>query len=138
MGANDLLAGLANQAQILERATAHPWVVAVGYSFTPGVYQLGINIVERRMSDAPDPLGYLPAGAELNRYEVFPAARFDDMPASSRYKWKPHYRAYLMWRKAKAIGKQPAELQSWAEYDPVQIDEDVQRWASPGMRFGGE
>lgn len=133
-----LLNSIANQAAILERCTVYPWVVAVGYHITPGVHQLGINITERRMSDAPDPLGYLPTGAELNRYEVFPAARFDDMPANTRFKWKPHYRAYLMWRKAKAIGKQAAELQSWTDYDPVLIDESVQRWAAPGVRFTGE
>jgi hypothetical protein len=138
MGANDLLASLANQAAILEKCTVYPWVVAVGYHFTPGVHHLGLHITERRMSDAPDPLGFLPAGAELNRAEVLPAARLDDMPARGRERYKPHYRAYLMWRKAKAIGKQPVELQSWADYDPVLIEEDVQRWAAPGVRFGGE
>lgn len=138
MGANDLLAATAGSAAVIERATLHPWVVSVGYHFTPGVHHVILDVVERRMDDRPDPLGFLPTGAELNRAEVFPAARFDDMPAATRERWMPHYRAFLMWRKAKALGKHVAEMTPWVDYDAILVDESVQRWAKPGVRYTGD
>lgn len=133
-----LLDGIAHSASILEACTLHPWVVSVGYHFEPGVHHVILQVVERRMDDRPDPLGFLPEGAELSRAEVFPAARFESMPAATRSRWMPHYRAYLLWASAKALGKQPHELQPWIDVDPVFVSETVERWANPGVRYTGD
>ena len=80
----------------------------------------------------------VPDGSTLDGYSVFMAERFQTMPVNARKPWKPHRRAWLMWIRAKDLGMQVSDMQPWLHYDPVQIDEDVERWVhGPGVRFAG-
>ena len=134
MGANDILAATAGSAAVIERATLHPWIVHVGYDFDGGEPQSILAVVERRMDDQPDPLGHLPTDSNLRWYKVFPASTFETMAHSARPNYVAHYRAFLMWRKAKAIGKHVADMTPWVDYDPIDVHENQQRWAHTGVR----
>lgn len=136
-------------ARALERCTFYPWIVQVAYrervAYPDGStvtefprYRERIEVVQATLLDPPDELQFVPEGAEFLRADVFPATRFDDMTPLVRANYKRHYRAFLMWRKAHALGKPVAQLQPWTDYDPVLVDENCERWACPGVRYAGD
>jgi hypothetical protein len=80
---------------------------------------------------APDDLiDLLPDTAEILRSDVFPASKFGSMDESTRYRYKQQYGAYLMWLKACALEMPVGDLRAWTHYDPIFINEQVQRWAA--------
>lgn len=136
--APDLAQTAANAGSILAKCTVYPWLVTVTYRTPEGVTRLDRQVIEALMSEAPDPLAFVPDGCEFMRADVFPATRFDDMNDAGRARYRPEYRAYLMWRKAKALGKAVGELVPWVDVDPVLIDENAERWVKPVGRYCGE
>lgn len=136
MGA--VLSAAERSGSALAAATPWPWIVAVEYILDER-YTSSVRVVQARASDRPCPLGLIPKGARLLRAEVYPATRFDDLPAgrAARERYERHYTAYLMWRNAMAVGKPVAELVPWRDYDPIGIDTAAQRWVDP-MRYWGD
>jgi hypothetical protein len=128
----------ANTAAITERCTLWPWVIKLTYLTASGCTETSTTILQSTAADAPQPEALLPHGAELLRSDVFPATRFENMRADVRDRYKPQYRAFVMWRKARAADKSQAEMQPWVDYDPIAIDESVERWARPVGRYCGD
>lgn len=122
-------------SRTLENATLWPWVLKLTYTLHGGQVT-STHIVESVIAQPPNELEFLPDGAEAVTADVFPASRFDDMPLPTRARYAPQYRAFLLWRAAKAIGKQVADMRPWVDYDPVGKDERVQSWLRPGRRLG--
>lgn len=117
---------------IIDRATAWPWIIELGYS-VGGVHTRTIQVLLSTVVERPPCEDLLPAGAELGRSVVFPATRFEDMADTTmRRNHRQHYEAFLMWRKARECGKPLIELEPWADFDPVAIDEAVRRWVLRG------
>lgn len=116
-------------ARAIDRATLWPFVITLRYRGADGQATLLREVVERPAGVAPLGMDLLPADAlELFRADVLPASRFDDMTPHVRGLYAAEYRAYLMWRKAKALGKAVAELKPWTDYDPISDDGRVHRW----------
>jgi hypothetical protein len=128
----------ANTASTLERATVWPWIIDLCWSRDPGIGRRTLVVVQAPMHAPPVPEELVPLGAILTRADSFPATRFDDMTPRTREVYKPQYRAFLMWRKARSADKSPAEMQPWVDYDPCAIDESVERWARPVGRCCGD
>ena len=122
-------------SRTLENATLWPWVLKLTYTLAGGQVT-STHIVESSVRQPPNELEYLPAGAEAVTADVFPASRFDDMPLPTRARYAPQYRAFLLWRAAKAIGKRPEDMRAWVDYDPVGKDDRVQSWLRPGRFLG--
>ena len=80
----------------------------------------------------------MPPDGRVLRCDVFPAIRFDDFAENTRLRYRAQYRAFLMWRKARAADKSPAALVPWVDYDPIAIDETVERWVRPAGRYAGD
>lgn len=129
------LAAALTLSRTLENATLWPWVLRLTYTYQGGQVT-STHIVESAVRQPPNELDYLPAGAEAVTADVFPASRFDDMPVASRPRYAPQYRAFLLWRAAKAIGKRPEDMRAWVDYDPVGKDDRVQSWLRPGRFLG--
>ena len=125
-------------AALIERATLYPWIVQYSYSTTPGIGMFGLLVVQAPMHKPPRAEDLMPAGATLLREDTFPAMRFEDMSQGRREHYRAHYRAFLMWRKAHALGKAVADMAPWTDYDPCHLDENVERWVSQGVRFAGD
>jgi len=121
------LAAALNLSRTLENATLWPWVLKLTYTLAGGQVT-STHIVESAVRQPPNELEYLPAGAEQVTADVFPASRFDDMPLEVRPRYAPQYRAFLLWRAAKAIGKKPEDMRPWVDYDVVHLDDRVTRW----------
>lgn len=119
----------------LENATLWPWVLKLTYTLHGGQVT-STHIVESAVSQPPNELEFLPDGAESVTADVFPASRFDAMSLATRPRYAPQYRAFLLWRAAKAIGKQPCDMRPWVDYDPCGKDERVQSWLRPGRHLG--
>jgi len=119
----------------LENVTLWPWVLKLTYTLAGGQVT-STHIVESAVRQPPNELEYLPAGAEQVTADVFPASGFDDMPLASRPRYAPQYRAFLLWRAAKAIGKKPEDMRPWVDYHPVGKDDRVQSWLRPGRFLG--
>jgi hypothetical protein len=125
-------------AQAIDRATLWPFVVTVEYIKADGAREQRAHIVQRAMHDAPDGFDLVPADAELLRVDAFPATRFDEMSAATRDRYRAEYKAFLMWRRAHAMGKAVADLVPWVDYDAVHMDESVLRWAFGPGRYCGD
>lgn len=134
----DLAAVAANAGAVLARCTVYPWMVVVTYRDAAGNVAMVRQVVEGLLSEPPCATGYVPEGGELMRADIFPATRFEDMNDTGRARYRPEYRAFLMWRKAKALGKAVAQMVPWTEYDPILIDETVERWVKPACRYAGD
>jgi hypothetical protein len=135
----DALRPAIDAGAIIERATLWPWIVDACWSRTQGIGQRSVSVVQAPMHQPPQAEDHIPADAQLLRADVFPATRFDDMTPTVRVVYRSQYSAFLMWRKAHALGKTVAELQPWTDYDPVTVDEAVQRWINPSVvRFSGD
>ena len=131
------LLGAADAAAAVARATLWPWIVEVCWSRAEGIGQRTITVVQAPMHAPPSAEDHVPADAQLLRADVFPATRFEDMTPHVRLNYRQHYRAFLTWRKAHALGKAVDALQPWDELDPVLIDENVERWAKADTRYSG-
>ena len=122
-------------SRALENATLWPWVITLRYTFD-GQRQQSVHIVQSTAGNPPDELQLVPDGAENVGADVFPASRFDDMALATRTNYAPQYRAFLMWRAAKAIGRTVADMRPWVDFDPIGNDERVQSWLRPGRYLG--
>ena len=129
------LAAALNLSRALEDITKVAWVLRLTYTYQGGQVT-STHIVESAVRQPPSELEYMPAGAEQVTADVVPASRFDDMPLASRPRYAPQYRAFLLWRAAKAIGKKPEDMRPWVDYDPVGKDDRVQSWLRPGRHLG--
>lgn len=130
------LAAALTLSRTLENATLWPWVLKLTYTLHGGQVT-STHIVESAVRQPPNELEYLPAGAEQVTADVFPASRFDDMPLPTRARYAPQYRAFLLWRKAKAMGRSVNDMRPWSDFDPVAHDERVTRWIRP-TAFAGD
>lgn len=122
---------------ILDRATIMPWIIAGSYARPDGSIEQYIVVEHALLTEQPDPAQYLPVGVVEHSADVFPATRFDDMPPLVRARYRRHYRAYLLARKARAMGKAAADMVPWSDYDPIAIDEAAERWAC-STRYAGD
>ena len=113
-----------NAGSILDRCTLHAWVVTVGYR-VGGQYQESRQILQATLLDMPDATLLMPEGAEFARADL-------------RTRYRPQYRAYRMWRKARACGKTAEQLVPWIDFDPTAIDDAVDRWARPVGHYCGD
>lgn len=124
-GAN---APLFDPAAILDRCTLVPWIVDVVWSRTAGVGQRTIAVVAAPTHQRPDGHDHIPASAMLLRADVFPASHFEDMTPRLREVYSAHYRAYLLWRRARAEAKTPAEFEASPAYDEASFTERLALW----------
>ena len=60
------------------------------------------------------------------------------MTADERRRRAWAYETWLKWLRARELGKTIAGLRPWHDYDPIFIDERVQRWINPGVRCAGD
>lgn len=118
-----------DSASILASITLWPWVITLTYRVALQA-ETRIHIVQSALANRPAGDDLLPADAELLRCDVFPATRFDDMAPAVRLRYRAQYRAFLLWRKARAFGK--AELVPGIDYDADEINESVVCWAHGG------
>ena len=144
----DILTLARRASDVINSCTVWPWVVSVAYQ-TMVNYGHGQHealprftertvILQRPMGDAPDGLDLVPVDGQFIRARIYPATRFEDMPASIRARHKGDYMAFLKWKASMVRGKDQEALEPWADYDPIQLDETVERWAKPGVRFAGD
>ena len=129
------LAAALNLSRALENITKVAWVLRLTYTYQ-GSQVTSTHIVESAVRQPPNELEFLPAGAEQVTADVFPASRFDDLPLPTRARYAPQYRAWLIWRAAKAIGKRPEDMRAWVDYSPSGKDDRVQSWLRPGRYIG--
>ena len=128
----------ASAGAILANCTIYPWMVSVRYAEPGGRVQVARHVIEGLLHSPPDGVPLTPDGCECLSVVTFPATHFDDMPLEMRQRFRAEYKTYLMWRKAKAFSKPVAELVPWKDYDPVHIDESVERWVKPFGRYAGD
>jgi len=131
------LAAALSAAKTLQHATLWPWVITLRFTLD-GAQMTSTHIVQSTVGNPPDELQFLPAGAEDVFADVFPASRFDDMPLEVRPRYASQYRAFLMWRAAKAIGRPVADMRPWVDFDPIGKHERVESWLRPGRKLGDE
>ncbi len=113
---------------ILDRCTLVPWIVDVVWSRTAGVGQRTITVVAAPAAQRPDAHDHVSQGAMLLRADVFPASHFEDMTPRLRELYSAHYRAYLLWRRARAEGKTVADFEASPAYDESSFAERVALW----------
>jgi hypothetical protein len=125
-------------ATIIENATVYPFVVTIGVQHTVR-YEGGVEftrfeqirrIVQAPMRKPPEAEDYVPKGAKLVRADIFPATRFEDMPLRIRARYAYDYDAYLRWRKARSLSKEPDQLVPHVDYDPVMLEGQVWSWST--------
>lgn len=119
----------------LARCTLVPWIVTVEWyegEVPTGRTVIDVQVLERALIEAPAAEDLVPAGCDFLRADVFPASRFDDMNAELRHRYRRQYAAYLMWRKAKAIGKTVREMVPWVDFDPPHDEMRMLRWVKEG------
>ncbi len=116
-------------AGAIERATVHPWIVEACWSRVENCAQRTIVVVQAPLSEHPEAEDHIPAGARFLRGDVFPAMRFEDFGPAQRERYRDHYRAFLLWRVARAHGKTVDEILPQAEGS---VRERVERWVKPG------
>lgn len=121
------LEAIATGARALEKATLWPFMVMLRYRLNGAVVNV-CRVVESPASESPLGDDLLPAGAELLRSDVMPAARFGDMGEPARYRYEAEYRVFLLWRLAKALGKPVDQLQPGVDIDATLMDKRVSRW----------
>jgi hypothetical protein len=134
-----------NAASALARSTLYPFVVSVRYQHTvtadgatyPRVV-FDSRVIEAPLTEQPTGDELVPDGAKLLWKRVICGAQFDDMSRQQRSDHAPEYRQILMWRKAKAVGKARDAMVPWTDYDPVGMDETLERWLNPGVRYAGD
>lgn len=134
----DLARSLTKVPALVASLTQYPWIIEMTYRLPGQEPQRAIEIRMSTLAEMPHPADILPPEAELLHCDVFVATRFDDMPESVRQGYKAHYRAFRMWRKARALGKEVSAMQPHIDYDPIAIDEAVERWATPFGRYAGD
>lgn len=117
-----------NSQAILDRCTLVPWIVDVVWSRTAGIGMRTLVVVAAAQSQQPDAHDHIPPGAMVLRGDVFPASHFDGMTPRLREVYSPHYRAYLLWRRARAEGKTPTEFEASPAYDEAAFAERVALW----------
>lgn len=120
----------------LVRCTLVPWIVTVEWyegERPTGRTVTSIRVIERPLLEAPAAEDLVPAGCDFLRADVFPASRFDDMSIGTRHRYGRQYQAYLLWRKAKAIGKAVADMKPWVDFDPPHDEMRMLRWAKEGV-----
>lgn len=128
----------ASAGDILANCTIYPWVIIVRYVDSQGRLQIVRHIVESSLVNEPIGADLVPDGALQPHVHTFPATFFDDMSTEGRIRYRQEYKAFLMWRRAKALGKAVADLAPWADFDPIHIDESVERWVKPVGRCAGD
>lgn len=127
------------QAKVVQSATIWPWVITIRKVDAQGKAEAVRVWVEQAPAGSyPDPFKMLPEGVDEFTVDMLPASRFDDMAEHVRPRYVVHYKAYLRWRAARALGKTVADMQCWKDYDPVGEDERVQRWLQPIGRYCGD
>ena len=123
----------------LERNTLHPWVITAQYLGIGLIAtQRLIKIVQAPLRQRPDAQDHLPVGAIVLTEDSFPAERFAGMALEVRPRYRAQYEAFLMWRKAHALGKPRAEMVPHVDYDPVAIEAKVAGWIRPGSNPLGD
>lgn len=126
------IADFARQADILAACTVYPWVVTVRYAVGPQITEEH-KVILAPLAEPPEPHDMLPEGAVLHRSEVFPATRFDTMSLPSvRARYGAAYKAYRVWRKARAHGMTPAQLLASDLVIPEYWTAAVDRWITQG------
>lgn len=122
-------------AKMIDAATARP-VVVTDQWFNG---ERTITRIQVHMPLPGQPIDDdVPDDAQSWKRDVLPAHLLDTMRPENRQAYREQYRAFLMWRKAHALGMRPADLAPWVEYDPAAIDEDVLRWLNPTTRYAGD
>lgn len=130
-----LTQAVAPSQAVIAAATVVVWVIELTY-LLDDVRESTVVVERSPLAARPDGEDLIPAGAELLRAASFPAEAFRSMPAMERLKHRRHYRAYLLWCRAMDAGKKPDDMRGHVGYDPVMLDEDVERWARPGFYSG--
>jgi hypothetical protein len=125
-------------ARALARATVYPFIVRAYAEKADGTCELFAEVIERPLHHAPIGHDVIPKDAKLLWASIYPASRFDDMNRGQRESHRGDYHMYLMWRRAKAIGKAREDLVPWVDYDAVMIENEVLRWMNPVGRYWGD
>ena len=118
-------------AGAIECATVHPWIVEACWSRVENCGQRTIKVVLAPLSQHPEAEDHIPAGAIFLRGDVFPASRFEDFNPAARERYRDHYRAFLLWRVARAHGKTVEAVLPQAE---ASVTERVDRWVGSPAR----
>jgi hypothetical protein len=122
---------------VVAAATYVVWVVELTY-LQDDVQRSTIVVDRAPLSARPQTEELLPAGAELLRAESMPVCRLRDLPVDRRHNYRRHYRAFLMWNRAQDNGMRSDDMVPHVDYDPIAIDEDLQRWVRPLNRYCGD
>lgn len=72
------------------------------------------------------------------RVDILPAVRLEFMPQELRCRYTAEYMTLLLYQAAQRLGVPLAEMKGWVHYDPIDMDERVRRWVSPGVRYTGD
>ena len=92
-----------------------------------------IDIVETPMSKPPyaeDTLGGHGA-VRVVKASIFPATMFLDLKAVDQAGYSSAFRAYQLWSRARAVGKDVRDLQP-SDYDETYLDLEHRQWLSAG------
>ena len=128
----------ANGAAALDRSTVLPWVVEL-VSVKPGhAATRHISVLYAPLQRPPLPHSLLPQGARFVRADVFLTTRLDGMPVHQRDRFRDHYKAVLMARRAETREMTVEQLRASEHHDPVLIDGQLERWLRPHNRFTGD
>lgn len=121
-------------AEIIKRATLTAHVVIGTYERPNGDIDTVIDIVEAPLCKPPfaeDTLGGFNA-VRVVKAAIFPATLFLDLKKEARAGYAGAFRAYQMWSRARAVGKDAGDMVPHVDYDPIYLDLEHRRWLSAG------
>lgn len=139
LAALEVLGTLLASQDVLKRYTTYPFLIctrsADGQSW--GVIMVSDAEYSTAIFDLPG------AG------ECFPVSRLSArrgepgfMPAAIRPLYRAAYQAYWLWVRASDKGVAVNDMRPHIDFDPIQLDEDTERWVKPadqcGPRFCGD
>jgi hypothetical protein len=96
-------------------------------------------VVEASSAADISPYSVAPLNAQCVRMTISPASDLDLVPTEARHLMKMQKRAVVMHALAKVCGEPVYTMVPWRDYDPIQVDEQVERWAKGrGVRFASD
>jgi hypothetical protein len=126
-------------SSIIARATIEPvvYVVTTFYRAGKSAYRR-VDVLQGSREEAPIAEHLLKSGEVFLRSFIQRADSLEAMPADQRQTYREQYRELLTWRSCQNHGVERAEAHPWEDYDPISVDEEVQRWMHPGVRYAGD
>lgn len=110
------------------------WVVTLTWLTADGQQVTTVLCTALPAGQVPEPERHVPAGAQLLRADVLPAARLDEMPVERRQRYATEYGEYLRWRLLRArqvLDTSVAAAMNTSLVVDNEVQQAVARWLAP-------